>query len=38
VAAPTCPLNGPLQCEIKGGTWNATTCTCRVLCPSCAIP
>jgi hypothetical protein len=38
VAAPTCPLNGPLQCEIKGGTWNATTCTCRVLCASCQIP
>jgi len=37
--APTCPLNGPLQCEIKGGTWNPTTCTCRVTtCPTCGTP
>lgn len=36
--APTCPVNGPLLCESRGGTWNSTTCTCRVLCPDCEIP
>ncbi|GAB3352068.1 hypothetical protein [Lysobacter tyrosinilyticus] len=39
VTPPTCPVNGATQCEIKGGTWNATTCTCKVVsCPSCQIP
>jgi thermolysin len=23
------------QCEINGGTWNSTTCTCKVLCQYC---
>lgn len=26
---------GQLECEINGGTWNPTTCTCKVLCPYC---
>jgi hypothetical protein len=36
---PSCPVNGPTQCEINGGTWNPTTCTCKVVtCPGCQIP
>jgi thermolysin len=26
------------QCEINGGTWNESTCSCRALCSGCQIP
>ncbi len=30
-----CDQSGQTQCEINGGTWNPTTCTCKILCPRC---
>ncbi|HEV2763120.1 MAG TPA: M4 family metallopeptidase, partial [Pyrinomonadaceae bacterium] len=33
----TCDQSGQFQCEVNGGTWNPTTCTCRALCSGCQI-
>jgi len=33
-----CDQSGQFQCEMNGGTWNPTTCTCRALCSGCEIP
>ena len=30
-----CDQSGQTECEINGGTWNPTTCTCKVLCQFC---
>ncbi|HYC88958.1 MAG TPA: hypothetical protein VEO54_07085 [Thermoanaerobaculia bacterium] len=32
-----CSSTTQQQCEIKGGTWNPTTCSCRALCSGCQI-
>jgi hypothetical protein len=34
----TCSPTAAQQCEINGGTWNSTNCTCRALCSGCQIP
>ena len=33
----TCSPTDAQQCEINGGTWNSTNCTCRALCSGCQI-
>jgi thermolysin len=33
-----CDPNARNQCEINGGTFNESTCTCRALCSGCEIP
>lgn len=34
----TCSPTAEQQCSITGGTWNATTCSCKKLCTGCQIP
>lgn len=34
----TCSPTSAQQCEINGGTWNSTNCTCKALCSGCQIP
>jgi hypothetical protein len=33
-----CSSTSAQQCEINGGTWNSTNCTCKALCSGCEIP
>ncbi|HKP14265.1 MAG TPA: hypothetical protein VJZ91_19245 [Blastocatellia bacterium] len=33
-----CSTTAQQQCDIKGGTWNPNTCTCKALCSGCQIP
>jgi hypothetical protein len=33
-----CSETAAQQCDIKGGTWNPNTCTCKALCSGCQIP
>jgi hypothetical protein len=33
-----CSSTSAQQCEINGGTWNSTNCTCKALCSGCQIP
>ena len=34
----TCSTLAQERCEMNGGTWNSTNCTCRALCSGCEIP
>jgi len=34
----TCDQGGQFDCEVNGGTWNPSTCTCTPLCSGCEIP
>lgn len=34
----TCSSTSAQQCEISGGRWNPTNCTCKALCSGCQIP
>lgn len=36
-APVTCSPTSQQQCEMNGGTWNPTTCSCRALCSGCQI-
>ena len=33
-----CSQTAQMQCDISGGTWNSTTCSCKALCSGCQIP
>jgi hypothetical protein len=33
----TCSATAEQQCDIKGGTWNPNTCSCKALCSGCQI-
>jgi hypothetical protein len=34
----TCSATAEQQCDIKGGTWNPSTCSCKTVCSGCQIP
>ncbi|MDQ3269780.1 MAG: hypothetical protein M3Q11_06285 [Pseudomonadota bacterium] len=35
---PSCPVDAQQQCEIDGGVWNSSTCSCKIfVCSTCQI-